>query len=201
MGKVVAGASVSLDGYIAGPHESGFEHLFAWFAGGDFRFPSADPDVQYRMTEPDYRYLRDVVESIGVFVVGRRLFDLTDGWGGRHPFDKPIIVVTHSVPERWVAAHPDAPFTYATDGLPAAIKRARKIAGDLDVSVSAGTIASQCLDLGLLDEITIDLVPVLLGSGVRFFEKLKGAPILFDEPDMIVEGHRVTHVRYQVSHA
>jgi hypothetical protein len=81
MGKVVAGATVSLDGYIAGPNESGFEHLFAWFAGGDFEFPSLNPDVQFRLTEPDYRYLRDVVKGIGVYVVGRRLFDLTDGWG------------------------------------------------------------------------------------------------------------------------
>ena len=53
-----------------------------------------------------------------MFVVGRRLFDLTDGWGGRHPFDKPIVVVTHSVPQHWVAAHPGAPFTFVADGLP-----------------------------------------------------------------------------------
>lgn len=198
MGKVVAGGTVSLDGYIAGPNESGFEHLFAWFAGGDFEFPSVNPDVQFRLTEPDYRYLRDVVEGTGAFVVGRRLFDLTDGWGGRYPFDKPIVVVTHSVPQRWVVAHPDAPFTFVDDGLPAAIRRARAIAGDLNVGVTAGKIASQCLELGLLDEIWIDLVPVLLGSGVRFFAELKAAPILLDGPDLLAEGSRVTHLRYQV---
>ena len=131
-------------------------------------------------------------------VIGRRLFDLTDGWGGRHPFDKPIVVVTHSVPQPWVAAHPDAPFSFVTDGLPSAIERARAIAGDLNVSVTAGKIASQCLELGLIDEILIDLVPVLLGSGVRFFEELKAAPILFDGPVVLVEGSRVTHLRYQV---
>ena len=198
MGKVVAGATVSLDGYIAGPNESGFERLFAWFAGGDFEFPSLNPDVRFRVTEPDYRCLRDVNEGIGVHVVGRRLFDLTDGWGGRHPFDKPILVVTHSVPERWVAAHPDAPYTFVTDGLPSAIERARAIAGDLNVSVTGGKIASQCLELGMLDEISIDLVPVLLGSGVRFLDELKAAPILLDGPDLLVEGSRVTHLRYQV---
>jgi hypothetical protein len=90
MGKVVAEATVSLDGYVAGPNESGFEHLFAWFAGGDFEFPSSDPDFKVRLTEPDHRYMRDVVEGIGVFVIGRRMFDLNDGWGGRHPFDKPM---------------------------------------------------------------------------------------------------------------
>lgn len=157
-----------------------------------------NPDVQFRLTEPDYRYMRDFVEGIGVSVIGRRLFDLTDGWGGRHPFDKPIVVVTHSVPQPWVAAHPDAPFTFATDGLPAAIERARAIAGDLNVSVTAGKLASQCLELGLVDEIWIDLVPVLLGSGVRFFDELKAAPILLDGPDLLVEGSRVTHLRYLV---
>jgi dihydrofolate reductase len=146
MGKVVAGA-VSLDGYIAVPNESGFEHLFAWFAGGDVELPSRNPDVKFRPTEPDYRYFRDVNEGIGVHVVGRRLFDLTDGWGGRHPFDKPIVVVTHAVPQQWVAAHPDAAYTFVSDGLPSALERARAIAGDLNVSVTAGKLASQCLEL------------------------------------------------------
>jgi dihydrofolate reductase len=87
MGKVVVGATVSLDGYIAGRNESGFEHLFAWFAGGDVEFPTVMPEFKIRLTEPDYRYMRGVVEGIGVFVVGRRMFDLSHGWGGRHPFD------------------------------------------------------------------------------------------------------------------
>jgi len=198
MGKVVAGATVSLDGYIAGPNESGFEHLFAWFDGGDHELPSVDPNFQARLSEPDYRYMRDFVEGIGVFVIGRRMFDLTDGWGGRHPFDKSIVVVTHSVPQDWVDAHPDAPLTFVTDGLPSAIERARAIARDRNVCVTPGKIASQCLELGLLDEISIDVAPVLLGSGVRFLDELKATPILLDGPDQIVEGSRVTHLRYQV---
>ena len=198
MGKVMAGATVSLDGYVAGPNESGFEHLFAWFDGGNHELPSLDPNLHIRLTEPDYRYMRDFVEGIGVFVIGRRMFDLNDGWGGRHPFDKPIVVVTHSLPQPWVAAHPEAPCTFVTDGLPAAIERARAIAGDLNVIVTPGKIASQCLELGLLDVIWIDLVPVLLGSGVRFLDELKAAPILLDGPDLLVEGSRVTHLRYQV---
>jgi dihydrofolate reductase len=198
MGKVLLGASVSLDGYVAGPNESGMEHLFAWFDGGDHELPSVDPDFHARLTQRDYRYMRDFVEGIGVFVIGRRMFDLTDGWGGRHPFDKSIVVVTHSVPQDWVAGHPDAPFTFVTDGLPAAIQRARAIAGDRNVCITPGKIASQCLELGLLDEISIDLAPVLLGAGVRFLDELEAAPILLDGPDQIVEGSRVTHLRYQV---
>jgi dihydrofolate reductase len=119
-----------------------------------------------RLSEPDHHYLRDVVDRIGGFVVGRRLFDLTDGWGGRHPFDKPVVVVTHSVPEDWIAAHPDAPFTFVTDGLASAIEQARAIAGDRNVEVTPGKITSQCLELGLLDEVSIDLYDA--STGVQY---------------------------------
>lgn len=198
MGKVVAGGTVSLDGFIAGTDDSGLELLFAWLTSGDIEYPSVNPDARFRLAKPDYDYFRDQTEGTRVIVIGRRAFEQFDGWGGRHPFDKPVVVVTHSVPDDWVAAHPDAPFTFVTDGLPAAIERAREIAGDLNVGVTAGTLASQCLELGLLDEIWIDLVPVLLGSGVRFFDELKAAPILLDGPDQIVEGSGVTHLRYTV---
>jgi dihydrofolate reductase len=198
LGKVVTGGTVSLDGYIAGPNNSGMEHLFAWFDGGDNEVTSVDPQFHARMSEPDYRFFLDRNQSIGVHVIGRRMFDLTDGWGGRHPFDKPIVVVTHSLPEPWVAAHPDAPFTFVTDGVSSAIEQARAIAADRNVDVTAGKLASQCLELGLIDEVWFDLVPVLLGSGVPFFDELKAAPILLEGPDLIVEGSRVTHLRYQV---
>jgi dihydrofolate reductase len=198
MGKVTMGATVSLDGYIAGPDGTGSDLLFAWFDGGDLELPSADPNLRIRLAEADYRYMRDVVDHIGVFVIGRRMFDETGGWGGRHPFEKPVVVMTHTAPEAWIAAHPDAPFTFETGGLATAIEQARARAGDLDVVVTPGKIASQCLELGLLDEIAIDLVPVLLGSGVRLLDELKAAPILLDGPDLIIEGARVTHLRYAV---
>jgi dihydrofolate reductase len=198
MGKVVMSAAVSLDGYIAGPSETGFEHLFAWFAGGDHVFQTSMPGVQFFLSEPDHRCLTEFNESYGAFVMGRRMFDLNDGWDGIPPTGKPTVVVTHSVPEDWVAAHPGAPFTFVTDGVPAAIERARVLAGDRHVAVSSGKISSQCLELGLLDEITLDLVPVLLGGGVPLFEQLASAPILLDGPTTIVEGHRVTHLRYTV---
>jgi len=196
-GRILTGASVSLDGYIAGPGESGFEHLFAWYGGGDLDFPSTHPEIPFRLTAADHGYLSDYVARVGVLVVGRHLFDMTDGWGGVHPLDRPVVVVTHSVPDEWVRRHPDAPFTFVTDGLPAAIERAREIAGDRDVGVNAGTIASQCLELGLLDEISFDLVPVILGGGTPFFEASTSGPTLLDGPE-IVEGARVTHLRYVV---
>ncbi len=170
MGRTLTAASVSLDGYIAGPNETGFEHLFAWYNAGEIDFPSTHPEVSFRLTATDHRYLQGCVDGVGAMVVGRRLFDLTDGWGGTHPFDRPVVVVTHREPEQWVHAHPDAPFTFVTDGLANAINKAHEIAGEKGVAVTAGNLASQCLELGLLDEIWLDLVPVLLGSGVRFFD-------------------------------
>ena len=75
---------------------------------------------------------------------------------------RPVVVVTHSVPEGW--PRDDAPFSFVTDGIEAATERAKALAGDKVVGVNGGTIASQCLDAGLLDEIWVDLVPVLLGG-------------------------------------
>ena len=107
--------------------------------------------------------------ELGVLVCGRTLFDFTDGWGGRHTMDVPVVVVTPQVPTEWVQAHPDAPFQFVTDGVAAAIARAQAIAGDRAVAVAAGNIAGQCLELGLLDEVAIDLVPVVMGGGRPFF--------------------------------
>ena len=194
---VISGASISLDGYIAGPNESGFDHLFAWYGAGELEFPSAHPEVQFRLTPPDHAYLKQYVDSVGVLVVGRRLFELVDGWGGTHPLDRPVVVVTHSVPHAWVDERPQAPFTFVTDGLPAAIERALQMAGERNVGVSAGKIASQCLELGLLDEIWLDLVPVVLGNGVPYFDRVANAPVVLDDPK-IIEGVRVTHLRYTV---
>jgi dihydrofolate reductase len=197
MTKIVTGASVSLDGFIAGPNETGFEHLFAWYNAGEVEFPSALPSVEFRLTPPDHRYLSGYVDSVGVLVVGRRLFGLVDGWGGTHPLDRPVVVVTHQVPEDWVRAHHDAPFTFVTAGIAAAIDEARRIAGGKDVGVTAGNLASQCLELGLLDEIWLDLVPVVLGGGTRYFEELSTGAVLLDGPE-ITQGARVTHLRYTV---
>jgi dihydrofolate reductase len=107
-------------------------------------------------------------------------------------------VVTHAVPDAWIAEHPGASFTFVTDGIESAIERGRGIAGDRDVEVTPGSLLSQCLELGLIDEISFDLVPVILGGGVSYFEQLKAAPIMLDGPTLIREGARVTHLRYTV---
>ncbi|MGV9664032.1 dihydrofolate reductase family protein [Nocardia niigatensis] len=197
MSKVVTGASMSLDGYIAGPGESGFEHLFAWYQSGSVPIPSTHPEIPFNLAPGDAAYLRAWLDGVGVYIVGKRLFTLTDGWGGVHPADKPIVVVTHAVPEEWVAEHPEAPFTFVTGGVKEAVEVARGIAGEKMAGVSGGTVARQCLQQGLLDEIWVDLVPVLLGGGVPLLGELPNAPVLLEDPE-IVAGTRVTHLKYRL---
>jgi dihydrofolate reductase len=194
--RVYTGASMSIDGYIAGPGESGFEHLFEWYYTGDVEFPTAS-DMTFKLSPTSYDYLKSYVGQTGSLVVGRRLFDLTNGWNGRHPLDRTVVVLSHSVPDGWAEA--DENFVFVSEGIEAAVAKAAEIAGeDRIVGVNGGTIARQCLDAGLLDEIWVDLVPVLLGGGTPFFSQLGTAPVLLDGPISIAPDDRVTHLRYRV---
>jgi dihydrofolate reductase len=196
MTEVYTGASMSLDGYISGPGETGFEHLFKWYGNGDVPVPTTDPELTPTMTPVSADHFRHAIDMTGVLVVGRKLFDFMGGWGGDHPMGKPVVVVTHSVPDGW--PREGAPFTFVTEGIEAAIETAKGLAGDKAVGVNGGTIASQCLDARLLDEVWVDLVPVLLGAGTRFFDQLGGAPVELEGPVSVVEGIDVTHLRYRV---
>jgi dihydrofolate reductase len=198
MTTVYTGASMSLDGYIAGPGESGFEHLFKWYGNGEVEVKTAMPDLTMRMTEQNVEHWRQMLDVTGALVVGRKLFDYTKGWGGRHPLDKPVVVLTHQPPQDWPA---DTPFTFVTDGIEAAIEQARTLAGDKGVGLNGGMIARQALDAGLLDEIWVDLVPVLLGAGTPFFEQLGSAPVELEGPLSVTDAKDVTHLRYRVKRA
>ena len=196
MTKVFTGASMSLDGYISGPADTGFEHLFRWYGNGDVAVPTTHPDMTLQLSAVSAEHWRGLVASTGAIVVGRRLFDSTGGWGGNHPIGVPLVVVTHSVPDGW--PREDAPFTFVSEGIEAAIEQAKALAGGKVVGVNGGTIARQCLDAGLLDEIWVDLVPVLLGGGTPFFEQLGTAPVPLEGPVSVQEGTAVTHLRYRV---
>ncbi|MDX6242671.1 MAG: hypothetical protein QOE76_394 [Frankiales bacterium] len=128
-------------------------------------------------------------------VVGRRIFDVTSGWDGAHPFGVPVFVVSHSIPQGW--PRDDAPFTFVTQGVESAVAQAQQVAGSKTVGVAGPNVAQQCLEAGLLDEAWIELVPVLLGRGIRFFDDVKGTPIMLENPT-VIEGDRVTHLRYRV---
>jgi dihydrofolate reductase len=139
------------------------------------------------------------VPTLGALVVGRTVFDVAEGWQGRHTLDVPVVVVTHRVPTAWVEAHRDAPFSFVTNGVEAAIARAKKLAGDRVVAVAGGTIARQCLELGLLDEVAVDLVPVVMGAGNRpFFGELSSEDVVLGNPTVCVQGDRVTHLVFPV---
>jgi dihydrofolate reductase len=138
------------------------------------------------------------MDSAGALVVGRRLFDITNGWEGRHPIDVPVFVVTHEPPTDWTPREPDPPFEFVTEGVEAAIERAVAVAGEKAVAVNGGTMARQALEAGLIDEIWIDLVPVLLGGGTPMFDQVKTGPLSLDGPVSVVEGKAVTHLRYRV---
>jgi dihydrofolate reductase len=109
--------------------------------------------------------------------------------------DAPVVVVTHRPPPEWVKQ--DWPVTFVYDGVESAIAQAKAIAGDKNVAVASATIVQQCLNLGLLDEIHIDLVPFLLGDGIRLFEHLKVAPVALEDPYVSI-GKGVIHLTYPV---
>jgi dihydrofolate reductase len=195
-GKVTTGFSMSLDGIIAGPNED-FQQLFAWMSQGDtvHAITIGDQEQTLKIAAASAAMLDDVTTSAGVLVAGRRLYELTHGWGGHHPINAPVVVVTHRPPPDWVGA--DWPVTFVTDGLEAAIERAQEIAAGKQVVIASATIAQQCLNAGLLDEIHVDLVPFVLGDGVRLFEHLSVAPIALGDPEVIL-GQGVTHLTYRV---
>ncbi|WP_163266692.1 dihydrofolate reductase family protein [Chelativorans alearense] len=198
MGIVQAQAIMSLDGYVA-KQDNTIGRLFDWLQNGEVALPTPAGDFEVHLSPPSAEFWRQWVSSLGVLVCGRTLFDVTKGWHGRHTLDVPVVVVTHHVPTDWVDAHPDAPFSFVTDGVEAAIVRAQEIAGDRVVSVTGGTIAKQCLDLGLLDEVAVNLVPVVMGEGNRpFFGQLSSNDVLLGNPTVCVQGDRVIHMVFPV---
>jgi dihydrofolate reductase len=196
MGKVITGATMSIDGYIAGPGESGFDLLFQWYGNGDVEIPTANPDLTIRTSAASAVRIKELNESTGALLVGRHLYDMTNAWGGRHPMDVTTVVLTHRPPDDRPAE--DENFVFVTEGIEAAVAKAREIAGDKNVGVNGGQMARQCLDAGLLDEIQVDLVPVLLGGGTPFFGEFGTKPVQLDGPVSVVEGTGVTHLRYLV---
>jgi len=197
MGTVIAAATMSLDGFIA-KDDNTIGRLFDWYQNGDVEVPSATPDITFHLTPQSAEYWREWTSQLGVLVCGRTLFDFTDGWGGRHTMDVPVVVVTHRVPTEWVEAHPGDPFHFVTDGVSAAIEKAQAIAGDRTVGVAAGTIARQCLELGLLDQVAVDLVPVVMGKGRPYFGTLSVEDVPLGDPTVCIQGDRVTHLVFPV---
>ena len=194
MSKVTAGFSMSLDGYVADAND-GVEDVFEWYSTGGADTEYTAGDATFKMSAQGAEYIKEAGQVARVLVTARRTFDIANAWGGRHPMDVPVVVVTHRIPEEW-ADRKGSPFTFVTEGVPKAIETARDIAGDKDVGVGAPSVSKECLRLGLLDEIHVDLVPVALGGGVRLFADGR-APIHLEI--MAASGTpSVTHLTYRV---
>jgi len=185
---------MSLDGFIADTNDQ-VGPLFDWYENGDGEFTGSDPTMVFHISAASADYLRNVWSSIAADVIGRRMFDMTNGWNGRPAVGDAVFVVTHQPPTDW--PYPEAPFTFVTDGVQSALAEAQAFAGERDVSITAGNLAGQAFQAGLIDEVRIDLVPVVLGTGIRYFGDYSESPLLLDDPE-IVQGDRVTHLSYQV---
>lgn len=196
MGLVISNLSMSLDGFIEDANGS-VDRVFEWYGAGPVEMKSANANVSFRLSADDAAFFTQTVASIGALIAGRKLFDVAHGWNGVHPAGVPVFVVTHRVPTSQEFPHPDAPFTFVTEGVESAIAQAKMVAGDKDVSIASPSIAQQALNAGLLDVITVDLAPVLLGSGTPYFARLASTPVRLDDPE-IRRGNRVTHLRYRV---
>jgi len=192
MGKVLTHMTMSLDGYIAQPDDMPAE-LFDWYGAGDVSVPSASEGIAFNVDEASATMLRELTERVGALVAGRRLFDMTNGWDDNHPVGAPVVVVTHRPPDN-AAQWPRTTFVDSVEG---AITKAQEIAADKDVTIASPNVIQQALDLGLVDEVCVSLVPVLFGEGIPYFGKPAHGHLLLDDP-VVVQGRRALHLRYPV---
>jgi dihydrofolate reductase len=197
---------VSVDGFIADENDD-VGPLHEWYFSGDT--PITDGDSQqsdsqqydhsgagsgFRVSSASARYVRPMWASIGTIVMGRNLFDLVNGWEGKPPAGDHVVVVSHRpAPEGW---HPEASYHFVDD-VAAAIDKARELAGERAVAVNAGDVGSQVFAAGLVDEVAMDVVPVVFGSGKRYFGSIDGQHLL-EDPHVVIQGDRVLHLRFKV---
>ena len=170
MSKIIAGITMSLDGYITGPHDGpgkglgeGGERLHYWVFGGPWSYknePQGDP------TGEDAEYLNEMTVREGAIVVGRNMYEAAEHWGGKNPFGAPVFVVTHRPEEEPTTGE----FTFVGT-FSDAIERALEAAEDKDVSIGGGgDVIRQGLAAGIVDELHIIVAPVILGGGKHLFK-------------------------------
>ena len=192
MGKVTTQLAMSLDGFIAGPNDRPDE-LFGFYFGGDVpvKLSEGFPELHVSQTTADL--LWSATERTGATVVGRRLYDITNGWNGHPGGEVPMVVLTHNPPADWPR---DGVPIHFVAGAEAAVAKAQELAGGKDLSVAGGMATRVVMDAGLLDEIVVSLVPVILGEGVPWFAGSHG-PVRLSDPEVVTDAG-VTHLRYAV---
>jgi dihydrofolate reductase len=191
MSKVIFDISMSLDGFITAanrtpeePLGDGGEALHDWYFGKD---------------PLNREYVKSAASGFGAVIAGRRTYDDSLPWWGADgptgPKRKPVFVVTHQAPE---SSPPNGVYTFVTDGLSAAVDQAKTAAGTNDITVMGGaSIGQQYLAAGLVDEISLHIVPVLFGAGTRMFEQL-GEGHLRLEPISVLSTPTAIHTRYRI---
>jgi dihydrofolate reductase len=201
MAIVVTDLSMSLDGFIAGPNDGPANpmgdrgmRLFDWYTSGDVRPVRFYQD--FGLSPESVAVFNERIETGGAVITGRRTYDIANAWGGDGPLSgAPVFVLTHRPPEEVPRGR--ATYTYVTDGIESAVAQAKQAAGDKAVSLMGSAAPQQALRAGLLDEIHIDLIPVLLGGGVRLFDHL-GDETIELERTRVVEAPGVTHLAFRV---
>ena len=198
MSKVVAIMSMSLDGYVADRND-GVGDVFNWyFTSGNVAFPAGGSDpMTFQVSGPSAEHLHNLWSELGAVLTGRRTFDVAGGWGGNHAWG-PAFVLTHDIPAGW--PRPNSTVHFVTDSIESAVRQAKAAAAGKSVGVHGADTIQQLLNAGLLDEISVDIAAVLLGSGVRLFDHLAGTPVVLGNPTVIA-GVGVTHLRYPVRKA
>jgi dihydrofolate reductase len=215
MAKVTLDITMSLDGFIAGPNQTveqplgeGGERIHEWLYGlASFQERHGESGSDGERNADD-EVLRESMDAAGAVLMGRRMFSGGEGawdddpradgwWGDDPPFGVPVFILTHHAREP-VTKQGGTSFTFVTEGLDAALTQARAAAGERNVSVAGGAdVVQQCLRAGVLDELQIHVAPLLLGDGVRLFDKL-GVDLPTLELTRVIESPAVTHIRYRV---
>jgi dihydrofolate reductase len=201
VGTVIMHNVVSVDGFIADEKDD-VGPLHEWYFSGDTpitgdrdqEFDHSGSNSSFKVSKASAQYVRSMWESIGTIVMGRTLFDLVNGWEGDPPAGDHVVVVSHRPkPDGW---HPEASYHFVDD-VTAAIEKAQELAGDRIIAVNAGEVGGQILAAGLVDEVAMDVVPVVFGSGKRYFGSIDGQ-LLLEDPHVVIQGDRVLHLRFKV---
>jgi dihydrofolate reductase len=197
MSKVTCHMSISLDGFVAGPDQSednplgiGGMRLHEWHF---------DP-----MHEADLPMRDSLLAPKGAYVMGRNMFgpirgewtsDWRGWWGDEPPYHAPVFVLTHHEHDP-IELQGGTTFHFVTDGFDAAFARARAAAGDQEIDIAGGaSTVRQALQAGVIDELVLDIAPVLLGAGERIFDDVGDLAL---EPIEVVHSPYATHIRYRV---
>ncbi len=192
MGKVIFDMTASLDGFVAGPNDSpeqpmgeGGMRLFDWYFTP--QETSRDPEAM------DTEIREQASQAVGAIVAGRRTYENAHGWNGEHPLHVPVFVVTHQ-PATLTGKFNGC---FVTAGVASAIAQAQAVARDKIVAIASPSVAYQALQAGLLDEVSVHVVPVLLGGGVRMFNPSDAKPVEL-ECTGAVNTPKVTHLTFRV---